>query len=215
MILLIAATAFEIPSFIKQENKQQDILITGVGAAATMYHLQKRLHQIDYDFVVQAGIAGSFTDELNLGEVVIVEQDAFGDIGMEEKNNFTPIFKSGFVDENEFPFENGWLKNKNEIINQSLLKIVRAVTVNKVSDSELQKQQLIQTFNPQIESMEGSAFHYVCLQEKIPFIQIRSISNFVGERDKTKWKMKDAINNLTTELVKLIEHLKPLHFETH
>jgi futalosine hydrolase len=215
MILLIAATEFEIPLFTHQENQQQDILITGVGAAATLYHLQKRLQQIDYDLVIQAGIAGTFNTDLNLGEVVLVGQDTFGDLGMEEKNTFTPIFKSGFVDENEFPFENGWLKNKHELLQQSSLKIVNAVTVNKVSDSILQKQQLINTFDPQVESMEGAAFHYVCLQEKIPFIQIRSTSNAVGERDKTKWKIKDAINNLNTELSKLIEHLKPFHVEAH
>jgi futalosine hydrolase len=55
--------------------------------------------------------------------------------------------------------------------------------------------------------MEGAAFHFVCLQQKIPFIQIRSISNSVGERDKTKWVIKDAVNNLNSELVKLINDL--------
>ena len=66
---------------------------------------------------------------------------------------------------------------------------------------------LIKQFDPGIETMEGAALHYVCLQENIPFIQIRSVSNHVGERDKTKWKMKEAINNLNTELSKLINRL--------
>jgi futalosine hydrolase len=48
--------------------------------------------------------------------------------------------------------------------------------------------------------MEGAAFHYVCLMKQIPFIQIRSISNKVGERDKRKWKMKHAIERLKEEL---------------
>jgi futalosine hydrolase len=207
MILLIAATEFEIASFINYKHEKYDVLITGVGAPAALFHLQKRLHQLDYDLVIQAGIAGSFNNTLNLGEVVLIEKDTFGDIGMEEKNNFTPIFKSGFVDENEFPFENGWLKNNHPLLKQSSLNIVSAVTINKVSDSILQKDQLIKNFNPGIESMEGAAFHYVCLQENIPFVQIRSISNHVGERDKTKWKMKDAITNLNTELGKLVESI--------
>jgi futalosine hydrolase len=205
MILLIAATDFEIPLFMNQEHEKCEVLITGIGAAATIYHLQKRLHQIDYDLVIQAGIAGSFSDEFNLGETVLIGQDAFGDLGIEEKNNFSPIFKLGFADENEFPFENGWLKNKNELLKQSSLKTVKAVTVNKVSDSLLQKKQLIKNFDAEIESMEGAALHYVCLQENIPFIQIRSISNYVGEREKKNWKMKEAITNLTIELIKLIE----------
>jgi len=43
--------------------------------------------------------------------------------------------------------------------------------------------------------------------EKIPFIQLRSISNYIAERDKTKWDMKKSIINLNKELVRLIETL--------
>ena len=55
--------------------------------------------------------------------------------------------------------------------------------------------------------MEGAAFHYVCLQQKIKFLQLRSISNRVGERDKTKWAMKEAIANLNIELKKLVKNI--------
>ena len=60
-------------------------------------------------------------------------------------------------------------------------------------------------FGADIESMEGAAFHYVCLQQKIKFLQLRSISNVAGERDKTKWMMKEAINNLNIELKNLVK----------
>ncbi|MBP6287885.1 MAG: futalosine hydrolase, partial [Ferruginibacter sp.] len=110
-------------------------------------------------------------------------------------------------DKNEFPFTNGWLVNNSKLMQQTTLEVVSAVTVNKVSDSLLQKQQLVKHFNAGIESMEGAALHYICLQENIPFLQLRSVSNLVGERDKTKWKMKEAIDNLNTELLKLIHGL--------
>jgi futalosine hydrolase len=207
MILVIAATEFEIAPFLAKEHRHVDTLVTGVGAASTLYHLQKRLHQIDYDLVIQAGIAGTFNNAIELGETVLVKQDSFADIGIEEKENFTTIFKAGFADANEFPFEEGWLINKNELLHKLSLPLVKAVTVNKVSDSLLQKQQLISTFDPQVESMEGAALHYVCLQEKVSFLQLRSISNEVGERDKSKWKIKEAINNLNKELLKLIKEV--------
>ncbi len=54
--------------------------------------------------------------------------------------------------------------------------------------------------------MEGAAFHYVCLQEEVKFLQLRSISNAVGERDKKQWKMKEAIISLNIELDKLVKH---------
>jgi futalosine hydrolase len=58
-----------------------------------------------------------------------------------------------------------------------------------------------------VESMEGAALHYVCLSEKIPFLQLRGVSNYAGERNKSKWKLKEAIGNLNKELIRLLEDL--------
>ena len=182
-ILLIAATQYEIEPF-SAENKALDVLITGVGVPATIFLLQKTIQQIQPDLIIQAGIAGTFSEKQLLGEVVLVKQDAFGDLGMEQKEQFTPIFRSEFANKNEFPFRDGWLINPSTLFTRTQLRSVKAITVNKVSDSILQKQQSIINFSPDIESMEGAALHFVALHQNIPFIQIRSISNWVGERDK-------------------------------
>ena len=208
-LLLVAATELEIAPFLKK-IPSTDFLITGVGCPAVIYHLVKRLQQIDYDMVIQAGIAGSFTQSLQLGDLVLVKQDNFADIGISEQNNFYSIFEKGFEDKNSFPFTEGWLENSHSIMDQFLLQKVKAVTVNTVSDSEMQTRQLISKFDPQIETMEGAAFHYVCLNENIPFVQLRSISNYVGERDKTKWKLKEAIDNLSQELIKMVD--RPMNY---
>jgi len=205
-ILVIAATAPEIEPFMAS-NSHADVLITGVGAPSTLYHLQKRIQQVDYDCIIQAGIAGSFNNETELGKVVMIQQDCFADLGIEEKEIYTPIFNTSFADKDEFPFTGGWLVNSNEFLVKTGLPKAKAITVNRISDSALQKQQFINSFNADIESMEGAALHYICLQEKIPFLQIRSISNLVGERDKTKWKIKEAIQNLNIELAILINQL--------
>ena len=202
-ILLIAATKLEIeplnalPGYV-------DIEITGVGCPAALYQLQKKLYQTKYDLVIQAGIAGTFNNKYHLGDVVIVGQDTFGDIGMEESAEFTSVYQTPFADKNKFPFTDGWLVNEYAYIKNPNLPWVNAITINKISDSILQKQQLIKNFSPDIETMEGAALHYVCLQENIPFLQIRGISNEVGIRDKSKWKMKEAIINLNEEIEKLI-----------
>ncbi len=179
-------------------------MITGVGIPSTMYHLQKKLQKKNIDLVIQAGIAGTFSDTIGLGEVVLVKQDTFGDIGMEEKETFTTIFHSGLIEKDAFPFNNGWLINKNAFLNHSFLPPVLAITINKVSDNLLQRQQAITNFSPEIESMEGAACHYICLQENIPFIQMRSISNLVGERDKNNWRIQEAIKNLNVELARFV-----------
>ena len=214
-ILLTAATSFEIDPTLalleKSEfnfnNHEIEVLITGIGQAAATYILTYNLQNKRPDLVIQAGIAGTFTNELLLGQTVFVKQDAFGDLGIEEKEIFTSVFDAGFANKNNPPFTDGSLINEHPLLDNASLQIVKAVTVNKVSDSLVQKQQLINCFAPQIETMEGAALHYVCLQENVPFIQIRSISNEVGERDKSKWKMKEAIENLNNELQKLINEI--------
>jgi futalosine hydrolase len=49
--------------------------------------------------------------------------------------------------------------------------------------------------------------HYVCLMEHVSFLQLRSVSNYVGERNKKKWKLPLAIENLNKELIRLLESL--------
>ena len=144
-----------------------------------------------------------FSKKIKIGKVVAVKQDAFADIGAEENKKFKTIFQLDFGDENEFPFKNGWLINISQILETTDLKKVEAVTINKINDRKKAAKQLKKIFNPEIESMEGAAFHFVCLQQDIPFIQVRGISNKVGERDKAKWNMKDAIENLNNELQKI------------
>jgi futalosine hydrolase len=202
--LIVAATEQEIAPFIKH-NLGVDVLITGVGVPAAMYQLLKKLQAKKYRVVIQAGIAGSFTSKLALGEVVIVERDCFADIGINEKGQFSSIFESNLADKDLFPYQNGWLINPTLIKEKLPVKMVTAVTINTVSDSTIQKKMLKEKYNAQIESMEGAALHYVCLQEGVAFLQLRSISNMVGERDKTKWVMKDAINNLNKELVRFLK----------
>jgi futalosine hydrolase len=168
--------------------------------------LQKKLGNKKYDLVIQAGIAGAFKPGLELGSVTLIEQDTFGDLGMEENGRFTSIVDSGFQDKNEFPYTEGWLKNHSRLLKSIELPVVDALTVNKVSDRLLQQHPGI--FPADIETMEGAALHYVCLQEGVEFLQIRSISNYVGVRDKGAWKIKEAIENLNSALSNIVTSIQ-------
>ena len=82
-----------------------------------------------------------------------------------------------------------------------------AVTVQTVSGLPEKTKQLIKGFMPQIESMEGAAFFYVCILEDLPFIELRSVSNEVGERDRSKWNITLALDSLNKANKKLLEAL--------
>ncbi len=203
-ILIVSATEFEIAPYLV-DNRIADVLITGVGAPACMYALTKKLQTTTFDFVIQAGIAGTFKNAFPLGETFIVKQDVFADVGIFEKGNFKTLFDAGFADKNKAPYVNGWLLN--ETIKENTILLANSITVNTVSDSDATIDLYKNKFDADIESMEGAAFHYVCINEGIPFLQIRSISNFVGERIKTNWKMNEAIKSLNVNLKMIVEGL--------
>jgi futalosine hydrolase len=211
-ILLIAATAREIQPFFEYYRNSKraqniDILITGIGLTATTYHLLKQLTLKRPDLVVQAGVAGCFDTNIPLGTVVIVKKEAIADLGVIEAKKLKTLFDLDLVPHDQFPFRNGCLENDHEIIRNSKLKTVDAISVNEITTSNQRVKFYEEAFHPVIESLEGAALHYTCLMEKIPFIQLRSISNYITERNKKSWDMKKSIVNLNNELINLIEHI--------
>jgi futalosine hydrolase len=105
------------------------------------------------------------------------------------------------------PYKKGWLINTNkEVLKKTKLKIVKGISVNQISTSKQMIKFYRDVFDPVTESMEGAALHYVCLMENVPFVQIRSISNYIGERNKKKWDMMDSIANLNDTLIKTINN---------
>ena len=55
--------------------------------------------------------------------------------------------------------------------------------------------------------MEGAAFHYVCLEAGVPFLQLRGLSNLVGDRNKSRWQMTTALNSVRDALFLTIDRL--------
>jgi futalosine hydrolase len=209
--LVAAATVLEISPFIDYFNHSSkqgtDILITGIGMTAATYALTKQCSIKKPGLVIQAGVGGCFDNSFPLGSVVVVKKETIADQSVIEFGKLKTLFDLKLVRRDQYPFTNGWLLNKNEFLKKIKLKKVTGISVNEITASEQKIKFYTSRFNPVIESMEGAALHYVCLMEKIPFIQLRGISNYVGERDKKKWKMKEAVTNLNNALIGLLHKL--------
>ena len=211
-ILVAAATAKEINPFIGlagtgKFNNNIDILISGIGLTASTYHFAKQLALKKYGLVIQAGVAGSFDLNIPLGSVVAVKQDAIADQSVVELEKLKTLFDLKLVPQDQYPYKKGWLLNPNkEVLKKTKLKIVKGISVNQISTSKQMIKFYREVFDPVTESMEGAALHYVCLMEKVPFVQIRSISNYIGERNKQKWDMNESIVNLNKALIKTINN---------
>ena len=162
--------------------------------------------------VIQVGIAGSFNEKLAMGQAVVVSSDTIGDMGVEENGAFKTVFEMGLTNPDHFPFSGGKLINPHhELINQIGLTQVHGISINEISTSPKRIQFYKDQLGADIESMEGAALHMVCLENKIPFLQIRGISNGIGERDKSQWKIAEATKAVADVVKNLITNmtLKP------
>jgi futalosine hydrolase len=211
--LIAAATVIEISPFLhwlKTEKKSPvdiDVVITGIGLTATTYSLTKQVALKRPGIIIQAGVGGCFDTRIPLGSVFAIKQEAIADQSVIELNKLKTLFDLDLVPQNQFPFQKGWLINKNDILKKTKLRKVKGVSTNEITTSKEKLQFYKAAFDPVVESMEGAALHYVCLLEKIPFIQLRSVSNYIAERNKKNWNMKESIINLNNELVHLLNKL--------
>jgi futalosine hydrolase len=153
------------------------------------------------DFAINSGIAGSFTDLVSTGEVVIAVNECFADLGIEDKDSFHTLAEAGLEGAEDYPFVNGWIAADKKIISRfNYLKPVKSITVNTATGSDTTIGRLVEKFKPDIETMEGASFFYLCRREAIPFMAVRSISNRIEPRNKAGWNIKLALDNLAASL---------------
>jgi futalosine hydrolase len=174
--------------------------VTGIGLAPTAYHTLKCLQAGHYDMAVNIGIAGSFTGRLPVGSVCCVQKEYFGDCGIQTPQGFLTLFDECLLHENTFPFVDGALHAPAPPAAIAGIPPATGVTVHMASGEPQRIAALQSRFSPDIETMESAAFFYVCLQEKIPFLALRAISNRVEPRNKSKWDIPLALQNLTRAL---------------
>jgi len=213
-IWITSATDFEVQAAKKVllnetfEDSSVHFLTTGVGMLFSAVNLAELCCKQSPDLLIQAGIAGSFTNTFPLNSLAVVAQEALGDTGVMEDTVWKDLFDLKLLPKNEVPFTEG------SIINQHIAKWnvtnlpkANAVTVNTITTEQNRISLLQKKYAAHIETMEGIALHYVAEQFHIPYLQIRAISNFVGERNKQNWVIQSAIEQLNQHLVAYVHKI--------
>jgi futalosine hydrolase len=180
----------------------------------TAYFLGRLLAQKSYGLAINAGIAGTFNTALTMGSVVNVVEDCIPELGAEDGNNFLSVFELGLTDPETHPYSGGKLVNlldKYPLLgnNETIRKLpeVRGITSNSVHGNIESIARIKNISSADVESMEGAAFLFACLSEHVPCLQIRSVSNRVEERDKSRWSLELALKNLNTVLNEIMKSL--------
>lgn len=197
-IVLVCATQAEMQALqvqTWQSRHEIQTALSGIGVLSASNYIAELCRQKP-DLIIQAGIGGYTGEQLSLGEVCIIEADRLGDLGAEDQDNFLDTYDLRLEDVNDFPYEGAYLKNPYLNTGTFPIPLRKAYTVNTCSGSEKTVQRRLKQFPEHIESMEGAALHFVCLQNQIPFIQFRAISNRVEIRNRDSWKVQEALTAL-------------------
>ena len=212
-LLLVSATAFEIretahwlTTLSATHNiPDTELLISGIGQLQTAYALQKKIMFRRPELIVQAGFGGG-PNQGDIGKAYAIHSETLSDLGALDKEGFHDLFELGLEKSDQFPFRKGKLENPyRKLLDWCGLPVLDGHTVNEIKSSDSKSFQRNEL--PVVESMEGAALHFVCLMEKIPFLQIRAVSNVTGDRDKSRWKIPEAQHILHQTLSSLLQKL--------
>jgi futalosine hydrolase len=222
-VLVVAATAAEVGPFVAGLSRvadaglrstryaglghEIDVLVTGVGMVATSSWCSRALSTQRFDVALNFGVCGSFKAAFDPGTVVHVVSDRLVELGAEDGHDFLTIQQMNLLAADEFPFTGGRLVNASPPALSALAAIrqVDGITVSTVHGNEASIARVIQRFNPDVESMEGAAFMYACLIHGVPFAQVRAVSNIVERRNRSAWKLDEAVAGLAGVAQRILE----------
>jgi futalosine hydrolase len=200
-VLVVAATEAEIAALRPALGEHVHLIVAGVGMVATAARCAREIARRRCDFALNLGLCGSFDPSMRPGDVVHVVRDRIAELGAEDDEAFLTMADVGLsadaVFVNAHPPPNAALRG---------LREADGITVNTVHGCDRSIAAVVARFQPQVESMEGAGFMCACLDAAVPFAQVRAVSNVVERRNRSAWRITEAIAALTDTAVRILEH---------
>ena len=210
-ILVITAVAVEKEAVLRgfHNDSRIDVLAAGVGPVAAAANTARVLATTKYDLVVSAGIGGGFPGKAEVGSAVVASEIIGADLGVETAEGFSSLDELGFgctripVDINLSNLLAGALSAAGLEVNIGPVLTVSTVTGTATSAAEL----AARIPGAAAEAMEGYGVALAAHQSGVPILELRAISNLVGPRDRTAWRIKEALDVLEAASSVLLEVL--------
>lgn len=205
------------------------LLIAGPGIVNTAQALTAMIEFQRPGLIVQTGCAGAFKQSgMAIGDIGIATEEIDIHTGLEsssgslvpDKLPFALIQTTNTVTNKSEEVKNLYPINK-KLVNRAYQFLQSAiepsdfqinkgpfVTVSTVTTTNKRADELVEKFNPCMEQMEGAAAAHIAIIYNIPFVEIRSASNFVGKRDTDLWNTDLAFKNACIAVYKFIQYVK-------
>ncbi|WP_246120306.1 futalosine hydrolase [Cohnella terricola] len=198
-ILVMTAVEIEREAVLRGVggNAKFRVATAGVGPVSAAVSTAMALAEdgANYDLVVSAGIGGGFAGIAPIGSIVVGSESIAADLGAETPEGFAGVDKLGFG------------SNRLEVDHHLSVKLAEALrsggmqshlgpilTLATVTGSAETASLLTERVpGASAEAMEGFGVAEAAHRKGIPFIEIRAISNAVGPRDKSAWRIGEAL----------------------
>ncbi|MEU8876665.1 futalosine hydrolase [Streptomyces javensis] len=190
-----------------------DVLAAGVGPAAAAAGTAAALTaaavaRTPYDLAVSAGIGGGFTTArpavttpaattpaaARLGSVVVADAIVAADLGAETPDGFAAVSDLGFGTVEHLPPAPlvAAVAEATDAVRGTVL------TVSTVTGSAERAAELLRRHPGAVaEAMEGFGVAEAAAAHSVPALEVRTVSNAVGPRDRAAWRIGEALEALT------------------
>lgn len=172
-----------------------DVVVAGVGSAAAAAGTALALAAGRYDLVVNAGIAGGFPGQADVGSLVVASEIVAADLGAETPGGFCSLDELGFGSARIQPEASIVAHVTKELCAAGLPVIAGPIlTLSTVTGTAETAQTLAGRIpGAAAEAMEGYGVGIAAQALGIAMLEIRAISNAVGPRDRSAWRIKEAL----------------------
>lgn len=206
---LLLITAVDAEAAALADVPDATIVVAGIGRAnAAAATTQAILEHGPFEAVCSVGVAGALPGaELQLGETIVAEACIYAEEGLQTPDAFLDMQAMGFplgdFTGNRVPVDPGLLRRLQGHAPTGLI-----ATVATCSGSDLQAQLISRRTRAIAEAMEGAAVVHAARRLHLPAIELRTISNTTGDRDRQHWDLPGALDAMARDLPPLLQHLR-------
>jgi futalosine hydrolase len=194
-LLVVTAVAAEADA-VRAGADPRHVVVepVGVGPAAAAAGTARLVATGRYRAVISAGIAGGFPGRAPVGATVLAARSVAADLGAESPGGFLPIEELGFGT-SVLAADPALLTGLSEALPEAVVgDVLTLATVTGTAATAA----TLAARHPQAvaEAMEG--FGVAVAAAGLPFAELRTISNPIGPRDRASWRLREALDALST-----------------
>lgn len=175
----------------------------GVGKTAAAVALGHALVEYGPSRVIAVGVCGAHRDSgLQVGDAVMVGTERFADEGVQTPDGFLDLAALGLGEVAPLVAEPESTATAARLLD---VRIVDGQTVSTCSGTDVLAAARHARLHAEIETMEGAAIAWACGYHGVPWVQLRIVSNFTGDRAAAQWNLPVALERLTAACTRLME----------